>query len=125
MSGYGKRADATEKGPGWFGELRRPDGSVSTELSIGVNLGGKEVEIPMLVPTLSASELKHLLSGGEPNPQIVEKAVEFATTRIKAGASPFARNGEQVPLPNEQMPAPGSLPGDDFLRGFNKVRGAR
>ena len=55
------RADGTPKGEGYFGKLKRPDGDVSTELSIGVNLGGKETEIPTLVPTLSEEEKNYLL----------------------------------------------------------------
>lgn len=77
---YGKRADNTEKG-GYFGELKRPDGDVSTELSIGVDYGSGEKEIPTLVPTLTKEEVDHLLSGGEPTDAITRKAVEFAVQR--------------------------------------------
>ena len=52
MSDYGKRTDGTKKGPGYFGELKRPDGSVSTEISVGVGFDDGEHEIPTLVPTL-------------------------------------------------------------------------
>ena len=88
--GYGQRQDGTEKGRGFLGELRRPDGNVSTELSIGVNIGGKEIEIPTLVPTLSKKEIQHLLNGGEPTPAIIRKAVMHAKERIGSGKSPFA-----------------------------------
>lgn len=87
--GYGQRQDGTHKGPGFMGELKRPDGDISTELSIGVEIDGKEMEIPMIVPTLSKKELNHLLDGGEPTDDIVNKAVEHAQTRIKEGKSPF------------------------------------
>ncbi|KKN03162.1 hypothetical protein LCGC14_1110370, partial [marine sediment metagenome] len=53
---YGQRADGTQKGTGFFGELQLPDGGVATEYSVGVQLkskGGKETEIPSLVPTLT------------------------------------------------------------------------
>jgi len=87
---WGTRSDGSPKGPGFMGTLQRPDGSVSTELSIGVNLDGKETEIPSLVPTLTKQETNHLLSGGQPTPEIVQKAVQHARQRISLGKSPFA-----------------------------------
>ncbi len=96
MSDYGKRADGTAKGRGYFGELNRPDGDVSTEISIGVEMGGKEVEIPSLVPGLSAAEVEHLLSGKEPTRSIVDKAAEHALARIVSGKSLFASDDDAV-----------------------------
>lgn len=92
---YGERADGTPKGKGYFGELKRPDGNVSTEISIGVQLGGKETEIPALVPTLSRQEVNYLLAGNKPTPEIVQKAVDHAKSRMAEGKSPFADDGEQ------------------------------
>jgi len=91
---YGVRADGTKKGNGFLGALQRPDGDVSTELSVGVRINGKETEIPSLVPTLTKGEIDHLLKGGEPTPQIVQKAVDFAKKRIADGKSPFAGPNE-------------------------------
>jgi hypothetical protein len=93
--GYGKRADGTNKGKGFLGELKRPDGDVSTEISVGVNIGGKEMEIPTLVPTLTKQEINHLLAGGDPTEAIIQKAVGHAKTRIAQGKSPFAQPGEE------------------------------
>jgi len=95
--GYGNRTDGTPKGTGFFGELQRPDGKVSTELAIGVNFDGQEVEIPSLVPTLTQEEIDYLLSGGKPTPEIVQKAVVHAKQRMTQGRSPFAEEGEQRP----------------------------
>jgi len=89
---YGNRADGTEKGPGFLGELKRPDGKVSTELSIGVTLDSKETEIPTLVPTLTQKEVDYLLEGNKPTKEIVDKAVEHAKERMDQGLSPFAEN---------------------------------
>jgi len=86
---YGIRSDGTPKGRGFLGELKRPDGKFSTEISIGVNFDGKEREIPSLVPTLDKSEIKHLLSGKKPTDQIVKKAVDHARSRIGENLSPF------------------------------------
>lgn len=92
---YGKRADGTAKGEGYFGLLKRPDGDVSTELSIGVEMNGKETEIPTLVPTLHPAEVQYLLDGGRPTDAIVNKAVDFAQRRMSQGLSPFAQPGER------------------------------
>ncbi|OPY89017.1 MAG: hypothetical protein A4E71_00097 [Smithella sp. PtaU1.Bin162] len=93
--GYGNRTDGTKKGKGFLGELKRRDGKVSTELSIGVTFDGKETEIPTLVPTLSKDEINYLLEGGEPTKAIIRKAVDHAKKRIASGKSPFAEEGEQ------------------------------
>lgn len=94
QNSYGLRADGTEKGTGYFGELPMQDGSgkVATEISIGVNIDGRDVEIPTLVPTLSEEEKSYLLNGGEPTEAIVTKAVEYARMRMSKGLSPFADN---------------------------------
>ena len=87
---YGLRNDKTAKGFGYFGELKRPDGQVSTEISVGVDLGDGEMEIPTLVPTLSRDEVKYLLGGGKPTESIMTKAVDHAVSRKRAGRSAFA-----------------------------------
>lgn len=93
--GYGKRVDGTEKGSGYLGELKMTDGSgrVITELGVGVNIDGKEIEIPAVVPTLSKQELAHILSGGSPTPEIIQKAADHARKRLAGGLSPFANSG--------------------------------
>ena len=89
---YGNRADGTKKGTGFLGPMKMQDGSdaVATEISIGVNIDGKETQIPTLVPTLTKDEVNYLLKGGQPTPEIVQKAVDHANKRIKEGKSPFA-----------------------------------
>lgn len=77
------------KGPGFLGTLQRPDGDISTELSVGINLDGKEIEVPALVPTLEQNEIDYLLGGGEPTDAIIGKAAEHARMRIGEGRSPF------------------------------------
>jgi len=97
LKGYGSRADGSTKGAGFLGEVQRSDGKVSTEISIGVEINGKEVQIPTLVPTLTDSEVKTLtsLNQGEKIPQeIIDKAVSHAKQRISAGKSPFAEKSE-------------------------------
>lgn len=120
---FGNRADGTKKGTGFFGLLKRPDGAVSTELSVGVEIDGRETEIPLLVPSLSKDEIDFLLGGGEPTEEIMSKAFEFAVGRIKGGKSPFAGNGEQVPLPAAAVPQGGGTQDPDaaFKRGFDRI----
>lgn len=94
---YGRRNDGAKKGRGYFGELKMKDGSndFATEISIGVNIDGKEIEIPTLVPTLSESEKNWLLKGNDPNDRstigeaIIDKAVKHAKGRIASNQSPF------------------------------------
>jgi len=95
-----------KKGLGYFGELKRPDGMISTELSVGVNIDGKEIEIPSLVPTLTKNEIDYLLKGNKPTKQILDKAVKHAMKRIKEGQNPFAQKGEQLSKPEEPSVGP-------------------
>ena len=83
------RVDGTEKGPGFLGTLNRPDGGVSTELSIGVSFDGSERLIPSLVPTLNKDEISHLLGGGELTKTIMDKAVRHAKDRLSQGLGVF------------------------------------
>ena len=83
------RLDGSPKGPGFLGTLKRPDGKVSTELSIGIGIDGKETLVPSLVPTLDQKEIDWLLEGNEPTPGIVKKAFQHAVERMKQGKGPF------------------------------------
>ena len=84
------RADGSEKGKGFLGQLPHASGKTSTEISIGVNIGGKETEIPALVPTLTKQEVQLLLSGKEPTKEIIQKAVDHAKKRMAEGKNVFA-----------------------------------
>lgn len=95
---FGTRADGTPKGRGFLGVLKRPDGGVATEYSIGVGINGKEVEIPTLVPTLTRTEVMQVLSlpdGAPPSKAIRMKAEAFAEYRMSKGLPVFAKDGEQ------------------------------
>lgn len=100
---YGNRPDGTKKGTGFFGEIKRPDGNVMTEISIGVGLNGKEVNIPLIVPTLDKKELNFLMRNDPSSkqfmdkmpPSIMNKAVDHAVMRMKEGKSPFIGSDEK------------------------------
>lgn len=106
---YGNRPDGSPKGEGFFGLLKRPDGDVSTEISVGVGIDGKEIEIPLIVPTLTKKELDYLLSADLKSksffnnmpPSIVDKAYDHAQTRMKSGMSPFAGPDEIMEPPSK------------------------
>lgn len=93
MADYGQRPDGTAKGSGWLGELKMLDGSdaVMTEKSVGVNLDGKEMLIPSIVPTLTPDEIDWIAKGGDvlQNKEIIDKAAAHAIGRLKEGKSPF------------------------------------
>lgn len=96
---YGLRHDGkTYKGSGWLGELKTANGGVATEYSIGVNIDGREVDIPSLVPTLTKDEVSQMVNDIIPNNKpvpgaIVKKAADFAKMRIGNGMSVWANDG--------------------------------
>jgi hypothetical protein len=101
---YGMRhGSISPKGKGFFGDLKRPDGDSSTELSSEFEYQGKKVEYPLIVPTLSKAELDILLKGEKPTDDIYDKAESWAKFRIDKGMSPFASStgNEKFPIPEE------------------------
>lgn len=104
------RADGSLKGSGFLGEIKRPDGKISTEISIGVPMGGKETEIPTMVPGLNPEELQYLLNtdpakiqNGPLFASIRDKAVAHAQQRIAQGLSPFKQDGEDSGFPGQEV----------------------
>lgn len=89
-----RRLDGTLKDVGFLGPLRRPDGSVSTELSADAEVDGETLFFPLLVPTLTSSEIASLLSGARPTDEIYRKAISHAQQRKAAGLSPFYSHTE-------------------------------
>jgi hypothetical protein len=99
------RADGSLKGKGFLGVMSRIDNpkKVSSEISIGVDWGSGEKQIPTIVPTLDNNEIKYLLSTPEDkiftsNPElgrkIEQKAVRFAREREQKGLPFFAQENE-------------------------------
>ena len=108
-STWGKREDGSPKGGGFLGVLKRPGGGISTEISIGVPINGKETEIPTLVPTLDEKEKNWLLthSPKDKMPESIrQKAVAHAEERIKAGKSPFAGTEDEPSANIQGLPIP-------------------
>ena len=96
--GYGFRVDGTPKGSGWLGLIDMEDGRVMSEVTVGVEFDGREVQIPSLVPGLSDDHIDYLKRGGDPrdNDEIMEIAVSHARQRMGEGLSPFK---EEKPKP--------------------------
>ena len=110
VNSFGKRPDGSAKGGGFLGVLKRPDGGFSTEISVGVQINGTEMEIPTLVPTLTRDEVNTLLSTTNPKDipdGIVAKAIDFANKRMAEGKSVFADSGEtprEAPIRSDKLP---------------------
>lgn len=99
---FGQRNDGTAKGTGYYGPIKAADGSTMTELTVGVDIDGKQMEIPTLVPGLTRGEYDHLVKTGEPTDAIVRKAVDHARKRLADGKSPFAAPDERIPEPRKK-----------------------
>jgi len=86
----------TYKGNGWLGKQKSLSGNDMTEFSIGLNIGGQEMDIPTLVPGLTADELNFLLT--EPATDkipktIIDKAAQHALEQLRNGKSVFKDSG--------------------------------
>jgi hypothetical protein len=100
--GYGNRPDGTAKGRGWLGEIRLPDGGVATEYTMqsdAVKQGGKRIDFPTLVPSLSPEEVKLMRDDIIPNKKeipegIIQKAIDHAKSRLGQGRSVFLEKGD-------------------------------
>lgn len=109
LSPYGLRyseslADLPQiKGRGYMGAIPTSEGMPMTELSSSFEINGQTIQHPLIVPTLSAQEIELLRMGGEPTPEIYQKAQQFALGRIQQGLSPFATPQDlRMPVPETQ-----------------------
>ena len=93
-----RHGSTQKKGQGYFGPLLG-NGGVSTELSFDFDHGGKNIQAPLLVPSLSLAEIQHLLSGQKPTEDIYSKARMYAMDRMTFGKSPFASLSDLMRLP--------------------------
>ena len=94
---FGRRSGGQPKGEGWKGEIPMEDGSgqVMTEMSTSVSFTYGDPpqtydgDIPLIVPTLTNPEIKHLAEGNDPTVAIVEKARNHAASQLEQGKSPY------------------------------------
>ena len=100
MNKYGfRRNQKTFKERGFLGEITRDDGKIMTEMSVGVEFDGKEVDIPTLYTGMPKDQLDFLIKGGDPrdNEALMEGAEKRAKARMKMGKSPFYNIREDAP----------------------------
>jgi hypothetical protein len=97
MPDYGKRPDGSKKGKGWLGAIDLGDGNVATEYttqSDAIQSGGKRIDFPTIVPTLSAEDverMKKVIASKSDIPEdIMQKAIEHARQQLAKGKSVFA-----------------------------------
>lgn len=89
--GYGARTDGTNKGKGFFGELKNTVGGASTELSAETTLmDGSNLLYPLISQNQSFKDMNNLLTGGKPTGQMYDQAIRDALSRKLTGRSPFA-----------------------------------
>lgn len=95
-SGFGQRADGSQKGTGYMGVMTNPKGEPITEYSIGVEIGGKQMDIPSIVPTLTQDEVNAVMkasaSGSMVPPSVIRKATDYAKQRLASGQNVFANS---------------------------------
>ena len=97
------RSDGSKKSArGYLGPVKNNvEGGTMTEVSIGVEINGEEIEVPAMVPTLTQAEVDTLanmrLEGNAKNipESIKQKAVAHAKQRLKEGKSVFYVDGEE------------------------------
>ena len=92
------RGDGSVKGSGWQGVFTNAKGQNVTEYTVGVEIDGKEYDIPSIVPSLSTEEIASVLKASEDgspvSEQVMEKAVGWAKSMLKIGHSFFANKTE-------------------------------
>lgn len=96
LAPFGMRHDGfMPKGKGLLGmQPTTNDFGASTEISASMKIGGKEREVPLMVPSLTPQELSLLLRGGTPTESIYQKAQQYAQQRLARGLDAFAKPGE-------------------------------
>lgn len=98
MPNYGKRPDGSNKGRGYLGEIKRPDGSVMTEVTTGIEIDGKEMDIPLITKYSTKEDIEYLkkadIKGNDFYKNmpagLVDRAVQHALDRKKAGKPIYA-----------------------------------
>ena len=97
---YGLRHQSDQgcKGEGFLGTVPDQAGNPMTEYTTGVEMNGKETDIPTLVPTLTREQVQQIRNY-QVDEGIQRKALAHALQRMKAGRSVYAEPGEVYDLP--------------------------
>lgn len=101
MPDYGNRPDGTKKGKGFLGEIKRPDNTVMTEVTMGFDIDGKRVDLPLITKNSTKEDIEYLKKSEldlKKNPNLiknapaglVDRAITHAMNRRKAGLPVYA-----------------------------------
>lgn len=98
MPDYGARPDGSKKGMGYKGEIKRPDGSVMTEVTMGYEIDGKQVDLPLITKYSTKEDIEYLkkanLKGSDflknAPAGLEDRAIKHAMDRKKAGLPIYA-----------------------------------
>jgi len=109
---------STKSAQGYLGAFPDKYGKMMTEQTIGVEIDGKEVQMPAIVPTTTPDEIELLGSGNvnwkSPRGQLIQdKAVANYRDRMSKGLNPYYQDGETVAQdvpPVQNVPQPTSAP---------------
>lgn len=93
MPDYGNRPDGTKKGKGFMGEIKRPDGSIMTEVTTGYEIDGKEVDLPLITKYSTKEDIEFLKRANIKDKNFLknapagleDRAIKHAMDRKKAG----------------------------------------
>jgi hypothetical protein len=99
------RQDLTMKSnQGYLGQIKDNKGYTMTEQSIDVDIDGKKVLMPLLVPGLSNEEIASV-KADKPLDSVYDKAEAHGKQRIKEGKSPFFEDKPQsITLDSDEVP---------------------
>ena len=97
MPDYGNRPDGTKKGKGFMGEIKRPDGTVMTEVTSGYNIDGKEINLPLITKYSTKEDIEFLKRANLKDKNYLknapagleDRAIKHAMDRKKAGLSVY------------------------------------
>ena len=90
------RQDFTMKSnQGFLGQIKDREGYTMTEQSFDVEVDGKKVLMPLLVPGLSNEEITSIREG-KPLDSAYEKAEAHGIKRMRKGKSPFFEDGKET-----------------------------
>lgn len=117
MADYGKRANGTEKGLGYFGEIPMVDGKhIMTEMGANTTVDGEDIHYPLIHPNMTREEIDHLAAGKKPTKEMNDRALDHAMRRKAEGKDPFAQ-------PDEEFLSLPASEDEDLHRGYEKARG--
>lgn len=99
------RQDLTMKSnQGYLGQVKDNEGYTMTEQSIDVEIDGKKVLMPLLVPGLTNEEIASI-KADKPLNSAYDKAEAHGKQRIKEGKSPFFEDKPQsITLESDEVP---------------------